>query len=108
MARTPIKKFAEQEGVTDRFLYMEVKAGRLVLTKVGSRTFVDDADAEDWRALAPKVTGPGITTQAAERHIEHLGRMVAKGRIDRAHATERLAAAARKAGLLLEPASAAA
>jgi hypothetical protein len=80
--RTPIQAFAKQENVTTRFLYEECKAGRLTLTKVGRRTFVDDIDGEAWRALAPKVTGPvPIAIQTAERHIQQLGKMVEAGQI---------------------------
>ena len=102
--RTPIRKFAERENVTTRYLYSECQAGRLTLTKVGRRTFVDDVDAAAWRALAPKITGTAGNTAmlAAEQKLEHLGAVVAAGRFDRHEAATRLAAITRKTGLLLD------
>ena len=81
---TPIKKFAETENISLRFAYKDVKAGRLVLTKVGSRTFIDDEDAERWRALAPKVGQAGeLVLQAARQAVENLGRAVERGLVER-------------------------
>jgi hypothetical protein len=99
--RTPIKKFAEQEQVSLRYLYNEAAAGRLVFTKVGSRTFVDDVDAEEWRALAPKVTGKAgdIAMKVAIQKIEELGKAVSDGYIDRARAAAQLTKVVRKTGL---------
>jgi|HubBroStandDraft_1064217.scaffolds.fasta_scaffold1847708_1 hypothetical protein len=101
MSRTPIRKFAEQQDVSIRFLYKEAAAGRLVLTKVGSRTFVDDTDGADWQALAPKVNGTAgdIVLKVAEQKLKEVGKAVAEGQIDRAHAVAHLAKAARLAGL---------
>jgi hypothetical protein len=105
--RTPIQKFAKREDVSVRFLYKERDAGRLTLTKVGSRTFVDDADAEQWRALATKVTGTAgdAAMQAVEQKLEQLGKVVAAGRLDRHHVVARLAAVTEKAGLTLQAAA---
>jgi hypothetical protein len=99
--RTPIKKFAEDESVSVRFLYNEAADGRLRLTKVGSRTFVDDADAEEWRALAPKFDGTAgdRVMQAAFQKLEDLGRAVTEGHIDRALVVKQLAKVTRKIGL---------
>jgi hypothetical protein len=99
--RTPIIKFAEQRKLSIRFLYNEAAAGRLVLTKVGSRTFIDDADAESWDALAQKVTGSAgdKALQIVEQRIEELGLQVAAGRLDRRKVIDRLGAVAVKAGL---------
>lgn len=96
--RIPILQFAKNENVSARFLYKESVSGRLVLTKVGSRTFVDDVDAAAWRALAPKVSGAAgnIALQAAEQHIEHLGKALAAGQLDPAKVRARLAAATEK------------
>jgi hypothetical protein len=101
--RIPIKLFAEQEHVTTRYLYQESKVGRLTLTKVGRRTFVDDVDADAWRALAPKVKGGAgeIALQVAVQKLEHLGKVVAEGRLDRDHVVARLVAVAERAGLSL-------
>jgi hypothetical protein len=100
--RTPILKFAAQEHVTARYLYKEAKVGRLVLTKVGRRTFVDEADAERWRALAPKFNGTAgdrILAVTIE-NLKELGNAVAQGLVDRAHASARLVRTAQRAGLL--------
>lgn len=81
--RTPIQKFAEADNVSVRFLYKEANAGRLVLTKVGSRTFIDDEDAERWRALAPKIGHAGeIALRAAKQAVENLGHAVEQGLIE--------------------------
>jgi hypothetical protein len=100
--RTPLKKFAENENVSIRFLYKEAVAKRLVLTKVGSRTFVDDADAERWRALAPKFDGTAgdRVMQVAVQKLEELGKAVSAGQIDRARAAARLAEVTQRAGLI--------
>lgn len=102
--RTPIQKFAEQEGVTTRFLYKEAQRGRLILTKVGSRTFVDDVDAEQWRALAQKYNGTvgDIVMKVAEEQLKALGKAVAEGHVDRVRAVRRLEQIARQNGLILE------
>ncbi len=99
--RTPIRKFADNESVSVRYLYKEAEAGRLVLTKVGSRTFVDDTDAEAWRALAPKFNGTvgDRILQVAVKNLKELGKAVAEGLIDRAHASARLAETVRSVGL---------
>jgi hypothetical protein len=41
--------------------YSESKAGRLTLTKVGSRNYVAPADAEAWLASLPKVGNAGAS-----------------------------------------------
>jgi hypothetical protein len=99
--RTPILKFAENEHLSARFLYKEAKRGRLVLTKVGSRTFIDDADAAAWRALAPKVNGTvaDITLQTAVKAVEALRRAVAEGHLERKVAALAIRNAAKSAGL---------
>lgn len=99
--RTPIQKFALREEVTARFLYKEAAAGRLVLTKVGSRTFIDDIDAEAWRALAPKVTGKAgdVALKVAEQKLQELSTAIAKGYIDRQIAVDRLFTTAKRLGL---------
>ena len=99
--RTPILKFAASEHVTARFLYNEARRGRLVLTKVGSRTFVDDKDAAAWRALAPKVDGTvaNIAVQSAVKAVEALRRAVAEGHIKRKDAARAIRSATKSAGL---------
>jgi hypothetical protein len=101
--RTPIQKFAGKEGITTRFLYKEARRGRLILTKVGSRTFVDDVDAEQWRALAPKYNGTvgDVVMKVAEEKLKALGKAVADGHVDRVRAVRRLEQVARETGLTL-------
>jgi hypothetical protein len=105
--RTPVRKFATNENVSLRFIYKEAAAGRLTLTKVGSRTFIDDVDAERWRALAPKVNGTvsDLVMKAAEQKLKELGQAVAEGLIDRRHAVARLAQVAQSAGLIINEAA---
>jgi hypothetical protein len=98
--RKPLRQFCKDEGISERKAYDERYAGRLVFTKVGSRVFIDDEDAERWRALAPKVGRIGdVALQAAELAIETLGQAVQRGDIDQASAVKRLRAAAIACGL---------
>ena len=104
--RKPLRQFCKDEGISERKAYNERYAGRLVFTKVGSRVFIDDADAERWRSLAPKIGRVGdVALQAAERAIETLGRAVKAGDIDKASAARRLQAVAAAFGLNREPAA---
>ena len=104
--RKPFRQFCKDEFISERFGYNEVSAGRLTLTKVGSRNFVDDEDAARWRALAPKIGRAGdVALQAAERAIETLGRAVKAGDIDKASAARRLQAVATAFGLNSEQAA---
>jgi hypothetical protein len=98
--RKPLRQFCKDEGISERKAYDERYAGRLVFTKVGSRVFIDDADAEHWRSLAPKIGRVGdVALQAAERAIETLGEAVKAGDVDRASAVKRLRAVAATFGL---------
>jgi hypothetical protein len=98
--RLPLKEFCERERISQRHAYNEHYAGNLVFTKIGRRIFIDDEDAERWRALAPKISRVGdVALQAAERAIETLGQAVARGDIDQARAVRRLRAAAIACGL---------
>lgn len=99
--RLPIILFAAREHVTRRYLYQEAAAGRLTLTKVGRRTFVDDADAAAWRALAPKVTGNSGARALcmAERTLRDVSAACDAGHLDRAAAINRLAQIAAEVGL---------
>jgi len=102
--RRPLREFCEGERVSLRHAYNEHYAGRLVFTKVGNRIFIDDEDADRWRALAPKIGRVGdVALQAAERALETLGRAVKAGDIDHALAVKRLQAAAAAFGLSSEP-----
>jgi hypothetical protein len=105
--RTPVQKFAKNENVSLRFIYKEAAAGRLTLTKVGSRTFVDDVDADHWRALAPKVNGTAgdVVMKIAEQKLRELGQAVADGIVDRTHAVARLSHVAAVAGLIIHEAA---
>jgi hypothetical protein len=106
MARRPLQQFCEREHVSERYAYAERAAGRLVFTKVGNRNFIDDDDADRWRALAPKVGRVGdVALLAAERAIETLGRAVKAGDIDKASAARRLQAVATAFGLNSEQAA---
>jgi hypothetical protein len=98
--RRPLREFCERERVSQRYAYNEHYAGRLIFEKVGSRIFIDDEDADRWRALAPKVGRVSdAALQAAERAIETLGQAVQRGDIDQARAVRRLRAAAIACGL---------
>lgn len=63
--------------------YQELKAGRLIVTKVGPRNFVRKADGDDYNSRLPKVGDPGrIALDTARRAVEALGRAVAEGHVD--------------------------
>lgn len=101
--RTPIRQFAKQEHLGLSYIYSEARAGRLVLTKVGSRTFVEDTDADRWRALAPKIGEPGVAIlEAARLKLETLGKAVKAGQVDRDRAAAKLAKVIRKFPTLFE------
>jgi hypothetical protein len=104
--RKPLRQFCKDEGISERKAYDEHYAGRLIFTKVGSRNFIDNEDADRWRSLAPKIGRVGdVALQAAERAIETLGRAVKSGDIDHASAVRRLRAAAAAFGLNSEQAA---
>lgn len=99
----PVREFARQENIGLSFLYGEVRAGRLVLTKKGSRTFVEDEDAERWRALLPKIGESGAAIlQAAELRLKNLGEAVKRGEVPRDRAAAKLAKVIRKFPALFE------
>ena len=101
MAWTPIKRFAQQESVGLSFLYGEVRKGRLVITKRGYLSGIDDEDAARWRAMAPKVTGKAgnIALKVAEQKLKDLGAAVAEGLVDRDLVIERLTAVLKQTGI---------
>jgi hypothetical protein len=102
--RTPFAQFCKQESISKRLAYNEVTAGRLVLTKVGRKSFVDDADAAAWRALAPKVTGNigQMALKLAAQSLQRLGQAVSEGTIDRATVIDEITKVVRQSGLVAE------
>jgi excisionase family DNA binding protein len=50
-----VEEFARRHGIGRTTAYEEIKDGRLVARKVGSRTIVTDEDARAWRVNLPKV-----------------------------------------------------
>jgi excisionase family DNA binding protein len=48
-----IKQFCERFGVGRTFVYEELKTGRLLANKAGSRTIIPLAEAESWFAKLP-------------------------------------------------------
>ena len=61
-----IAELTEISGVGRSFLYEEIKAGRLIVTKAGRRSLVLHGDAMAWLTSLPK-------TSAAERRSRHGG-----------------------------------
>lgn len=43
-----VAEHAARFGISRSYTYLEIKAGRLRVVKVGGRTLVDDRDAEAW------------------------------------------------------------
>jgi hypothetical protein len=94
--------------------YQEHAAGRLKFTKIRNRNFVLRKDGDAWlntyvhppsefdtETHAPKVNGTAgdIALKVAEQKLKELGAAVAEGLVARALVTERLSAAAARAGL---------
>jgi hypothetical protein len=50
-----VRSFCESVGIGRTRFYQEVKAGRLRVRKVGSRTIVLAADAEEWLNRLPAI-----------------------------------------------------
>jgi len=51
-----IPKFAADNGVSPRTIYLEIGAGRLTARKIGARTVITDEDGAEWRQALPKMT----------------------------------------------------
>jgi hypothetical protein len=60
-----IAELCEMAGVGRSFLYEEVKAGHLVVTKAGRRSIVLHDDAVAWLTALPKLTTASIPPQGA-------------------------------------------
>lgn len=59
-----IAQLTELSGVGRSFLYEEIKAGRLVVTKAGRRSLVLYDDAVAWLTTLPKLS-PAATSSSA-------------------------------------------
>jgi hypothetical protein len=55
-----ILELAANAGVSRSTLYNEIRAGRLVVRKIGRRTIVSAADAAAWFDSLAKGTSPGV------------------------------------------------
>ena len=63
-----IAELCDMAGVGRSFLYEEVKAGHLVVTKAGRRSSVLHDDAVAWLTTLPKLT-PASTSQQGTRGV---------------------------------------
>ena len=63
-----IDQLSEMAGVGRSFLYEEVKAGHLVLTKAGRRSIVLHDDAVAWLSKLPKLA-PSSTPPVGTRGV---------------------------------------
>ena len=63
-----IAELSEMAGVGRSFLYEEVKAGHLVVTKAGRRSIVLHDDAVAWLTTLPKLT-PASTSPQGTREV---------------------------------------
>jgi hypothetical protein len=59
-----IPEFAHRNGISRAQVYVEIKEGRLIGRKVGSRTIITDDDESAWLASLPQ-TKPHPGDQAA-------------------------------------------
>jgi hypothetical protein len=53
-----IQELCEMSGLGRTFLYEEINAGRLLVTKAGRRSIVLHDDALGWLEKLPKLTAP--------------------------------------------------
>jgi hypothetical protein len=49
--------FCAEYSCTRSAAYLEIKAGRLIATKLGRRTMIQREDAEAWRKALPRLQG---------------------------------------------------
>ena len=78
---TPFRQWCRDVGISVQTGYREVNRGRLVVVKVGRRTFVRESDSEEWmrslETLAPRSTSrhtPAHTeTQGDDERFETVG-----------------------------------
>jgi hypothetical protein len=99
--RVPLNQFLKRENIGRTFFYAEVNRGRIAVTKVGAKSFIDDDDAAAWRALARKTGGdPGeIALQQAQQAVEAITHAIEQGTLKRRAAINRLRDLTRAAGL---------
>ena len=55
-----IQELSKLSGLGRTFLYEEIKAGRLVVSKAGRRSIVLHKDASNWLAGLPKLPSPPL------------------------------------------------
>lgn len=69
---TPFRQWCQEVGISVQTGYREVNRGRLVVVKVGRRTFVRESDSEAWmRSL--ETLAPHGTPRRAQAHTESQG-----------------------------------
>jgi hypothetical protein len=60
-----IEEFAEAHDISRAQTYVEIRTGRLVAKKVGSRTIITIEDAAAWRHALPRLQPPQAETLGA-------------------------------------------
>jgi hypothetical protein len=50
-----VEEWAARNGISRSQAYKEIKAGRLIARKVGTRTIITDEDGAAWRRALPKM-----------------------------------------------------
>jgi hypothetical protein len=61
-----IQELSRLSGLGRTFLYEEIKAGRLIVSKAGRRSIVLHDDAANWLAGLPKINSPAIQQDVGE------------------------------------------
>jgi len=65
----PFRRWCRAVGISVQTGYREVKRGRLVVVKVGRRSYVRESDSEEWlRSL--ETLSPHGTSRHAQAHTE--------------------------------------
>jgi len=65
----PFRQWCHEVGISVQAGYRQVKRGRLVVVKVGRRSYVRESDSEEWlRSL--ETLSPHGTSRRAQRHTE--------------------------------------
>jgi hypothetical protein len=73
-----VADFAERHGISRAMVYVELRQGRLIASKVGTRTIITKEAADAWRsALPPMKPGEVGRSRRRWRGIEATGPEVA-------------------------------
>lgn len=61
-----VNQFARRNGISRRQVYVEIRAGRLIASKVGSRTLITRENGLAWRRSLPTMPAAAAPRQRAD------------------------------------------